>query len=97
MNESMQELYEKSVDILEERGVTIKDIAELVKSLQEPYNPDITLEICYKNVESVLKKREVAHAVLTGIALMNWQKKNSFLNLCRVLSIEMKVFMESMR
>jgi phosphatidylglycerophosphatase A len=69
MNESMQELYEKSVDILEERGVTIKDIAELVKSLQEPYNPDITLEICYKNVESVLKKREVAHAVLTGIAL----------------------------
>ncbi|MFW6273997.1 MAG: phosphatidylglycerophosphatase A [Halanaerobium sp.] len=69
MNESMQELYKKSVEILEERGVTIKDIAELVKSLQEPYNPDITLEICYKNVESVLKKREVAHAVLTGIAL----------------------------
>ena len=49
--------------------MTIKDIAQLFKSLQEPYNSDINLEICYKNVESVLKKREVAHAILTGIAL----------------------------
>ncbi|MGM0500603.1 MAG: phosphatidylglycerophosphatase A family protein [Bacillota bacterium] len=69
MQESMQELYQKSVEVLKNRGVTIEDIAELVKALQEPYNPDISLEICLENVEAVLKKREVAHAVLTGVAI----------------------------
>lgn len=69
MDESMKELYEKSVEVLNNRGVKIEDIAELVKSLQEPFNPDITLEVCYENVEAVLKKREVAHAILTGVAL----------------------------
>ena len=65
----MESLYEKSIEVLNNRGVTVKDIAELVKSLQEPFNPEITLETCSENVEAVLKKREVAHAILTGVAL----------------------------
>lgn len=69
MNESMKELYEKSIEVLNARGVTLEDIAALVKSLQEPFDPEITQEVCYKNVEAVLKKREVAHAILTGVAL----------------------------
>ncbi|WP_256335479.1 phosphatidylglycerophosphatase A family protein [Halanaerobium congolense] len=69
MNESMQELYDKSVEILNMRGVTIENIAELVKKLQEPYNPEIKLDECIKNVNHVLKKREVAHAILTGVAI----------------------------
>lgn len=69
MNESMQELYDKSVEILNDRGVTIEDIAELVKKLQEPYNPEIELGECIENVNHVLKKREVAHAILTGVAI----------------------------
>ena len=69
MNESMQELYEKSVEVLKNRGVEIEDIAELVRELQKPFNPEINLEVCRENVEAVLKKREVAHAILTGIAL----------------------------
>jgi len=75
--ESMKELYQKSVEILNQRGVTIEDIAELVKSLQEPYNPDINLKICLENVKAVLKKREVAHAVLTGIALDQLAEKKA--------------------
>ncbi|MFW6230335.1 MAG: phosphatidylglycerophosphatase A [Halanaerobium sp.] len=69
MNESMQELYNKSIEVLKNRGVTVEDIAELVKRLQEPYDPEITIEICLENVDAVLKKREVAHAILTGVAL----------------------------
>ncbi|ADQ15203.1 phosphatidylglycerophosphatase A [Halanaerobium hydrogeniformans] len=65
----MESLYEKSIEVLNTRGVTVKDIAELVKSLQEPFNPEITLKTCRENVEAVLKKREVAHAILTGVAL----------------------------
>ena len=76
MQESMKELYKKSIEVLNERGVTLKDIAELVKSLQQPYNPEISLEICLENVEAVLKKREVAHAILTGVAIDELAEKN---------------------
>ena len=69
MDDSMKKLYEKSIEILNNRGVTIEDIAKLVMTLQKPYNTNISLEICCKNVDAVLKKREVAHAVLTGVAL----------------------------
>ncbi|WP_338060953.1 phosphatidylglycerophosphatase A [Halanaerobium congolense] len=37
--------------------------------MQEPYSPEINLEECIENVDNVLKKREVAHAILTGVAL----------------------------
>lgn len=69
MEDTMEELYKKSIEVLNERGVTLKDIAELVKKLQQPYNPDINLEECLENVDHVLKKREVAHAILTGVAI----------------------------
>lgn len=69
MDQSTKGLYKKSLEILNNRGVTVKDIAKLVRDLQKPYNPEINLEICSENVEAVLKKREVAHAILTGIAL----------------------------
>lgn len=69
MKDSMKELYQKSIEVLNDRGVTIEDIARLVKKLQEPYDPDIKLEECIENVDHVLKKREVAHAILTGVAI----------------------------
>jgi phosphatidylglycerophosphatase A len=54
---------------LAKRGVTTKQIAELVIFLQKDYFPDLTLEECERYVEAVLSKREVQNAVLTGIQL----------------------------
>ena len=54
---------------LNERGVKLEDIAELVHLLQKDYHENLTLEMCLENVKSVLKKREVQNAVLTGIEL----------------------------
>ncbi|WP_200801579.1 phosphatidylglycerophosphatase A [Bacillus sinesaloumensis] len=54
---------------LEERGVTIQDIAELVHFLQSKYHPDLKMEDCIHNVDRVLTKREIQNAVLTGIQL----------------------------
>ncbi len=65
----MKELEEKTLQLIKERGVELLDIAELVLTLQKPYQKDLTLEICLENVQAVLEKREVAHAVLTGVAL----------------------------
>lgn len=54
---------------LQERGVSIRDIAELVYFLQKKYHTNLSLAECEKNVERVLAKREVQNAILTGIQL----------------------------
>ena len=57
------------IDLLKQRGVTLDDIADIVMFLQKNYIPDLTLEYCRESVYSVLKKREVQNALLTGIQL----------------------------
>ncbi|MCQ6558557.1 phosphatidylglycerophosphatase A family protein [Paenibacillus mendelii] len=51
------------------RGVTVGDVADIVYSLQRPYNADLTLEECAESVLAVLAKREVQYVLFTGIAL----------------------------
>ncbi|ASZ08134.1 MULTISPECIES: phosphatidylglycerophosphatase A family protein [Enterococcus] len=62
-------LEEKARALLLERGVTIEDIAELVMFLQKDYITDLTLVDCAESVDSVLTKREVHNAIITGIQL----------------------------
>lgn len=62
-------LEKKAREWLLARGVTIDHIAELVHFLQVQYHPQLTLDICKKNVERVVSKREVQNAILTGIQL----------------------------
>ncbi len=57
------------VNMLNERGVDLVDIARLVMLLQKPYNPTLSLETCLDSVSRVLDKREVQHALITGIVL----------------------------
>ncbi len=66
---NMEELTSMTVEMLERRGVVLEDIAEIVMFLQKKYYPQLTKEICLENIEAVLKKREIIHAILTGIAL----------------------------
>lgn len=56
-------------DWLAKRGVTKRDIAELVLFLQKDYFPGLLIEDCLVHVDAVLSKREVQNAVLTGIQL----------------------------
>jgi len=66
---SMEELSRITVEMLEGRGVTLEDIGEIVLHLQREYYPNLTLETCVENIKAVLSKREIVHAILTGIAL----------------------------
>jgi phosphatidylglycerophosphatase A len=61
--------YEIVVDRLKERGVLLEEIAEITFDLQKKYIPDLTIEYCLSHVEKVVKKREVQHAVITGLEL----------------------------
>jgi phosphatidylglycerophosphatase A len=62
-------LEQKARELLEERGVTLKDIAELVYYLQSKYHENLSMDDCLYNVDRVLEKREVQNAILTGIQL----------------------------
>ena len=79
MVEKQYEMQQKAKDLLKERGVEIKDIAELVYFLQTKYIDHLTMETCLHNVEKVLQKREVQHAVLTGIQLDIFAEKEKMM------------------
>jgi phosphatidylglycerophosphatase A len=60
---------EAALEWLSRRGVTLGDIAELTYFLQKEYYPDLTMEECMASIESVVGKREVHNAILTGIQM----------------------------
>ncbi len=65
----MDLFYQHTVQLMQERGVNLSEIAKVVYDLQLPYNPTLQINECLESVEAVLKKREVQHAVITGIAI----------------------------
>lgn len=58
-----------ALQLLEQRGVDIDRLAQLVLDLQLPYDPDLTLEDARQSIQMVLAKRDVQYAVITGITL----------------------------
>lgn len=68
-NYTIEELNKFAKERLKERGVEIKDIAEVTLLIQKPYDKNLTLDMCIETIESVLRKREALYAVLTGIEL----------------------------
>ena len=54
-------------EMLQERGVDLDGLAKLVLELQLPYDPTLTLEEAHLSLRMVLAKREVQHAVITGV------------------------------
>ena len=65
----MEELKAMTIDMLNRRGVELEQIAEIVMDLQKDYYEDLTIEICLENIDAVLSKREIIHAIITGIAI----------------------------
>jgi phosphatidylglycerophosphatase A len=66
----------KALELLNERGVKIEDIGELVFYLQSEYISNLEMSMCLENVDRVLSKREVQNAILTGIFLDKAAEKN---------------------
>lgn len=64
----MEELRNLAIKKLEERGVTIEDIALIVKDAQSSYQ-EITMQECIDMVLYIISKRETIYTILTGIAL----------------------------
>ncbi|MDT8336368.1 MAG: phosphatidylglycerophosphatase A [Candidatus Izemoplasmatales bacterium] len=69
MVEKQKRMKEICVNLLEERGVTLDRIADIVYDLQKKYIPDITIDLCLAAIGRVLDKREVQNAIVTGLEL----------------------------
>ncbi|WP_342575093.1 phosphatidylglycerophosphatase A [Solibacillus sp. FSL K6-1781] len=82
------EVTKATYNALERRHVTIEDIAEIVFTMQSPYNEGLTIEHCIQSVVRVLNKREVQHAVLVGIELDELAEK-------RMLSAPLQAIIEA--
>jgi phosphatidylglycerophosphatase A len=67
---------EATKNALKRRGVSLEDIAKIVYEMQVPYNEGLTMDHCVESVESVLKKREMQHAILVGVELDELAEKN---------------------
>lgn len=65
----MDVLKTEAIAMLNRRGVELIDIAKIVRDLQKQYYPDLTIEKCLMNIDAVLSKREIIHAIMTGIAI----------------------------
>lgn len=66
---NMDELKVMTIEMLNRRGVELIQIAEIVLDLQKDYQPGLTIETCLDNIDAVLSKREIIHAIMTGIAI----------------------------
>ena len=64
------------VDRMRERGVDLESIASITLDLQSPYIDGLDFETCLDHVERVVRKREVQHAILTGLELDILAEKN---------------------
>lgn len=62
-------LRDIAIKKLNDRGISIDDIAEITMFLQEKYIDNLTIEKCREYVLDVISKRESINAILTGIAI----------------------------
>ena len=65
----MKELKIMTIEMLNRRGVELVDIAEIVLELQKEYYDNLTIGKCLDSIDAVLSKREIIHAIMTGIAI----------------------------
>ncbi|OCN04421.1 phosphatidylglycerophosphatase A [Erysipelotrichaceae bacterium MTC7] len=62
-------MFEHCIALLKERGVNIQDINDCVMYLQKDHETGVTNDEVSETVNSIIQKREVQHAIMTGIAL----------------------------
>ena len=63
------DLKKRTIELLNQRGISLEAIAELTFFLQEKYVPNLTMKDCIRSVQAVVEKREVQTAVITGIEI----------------------------
>lgn len=66
-----RELYDWVINELDKREINRRTIGEIAYKMQHQYLPHLTVEDFGKELDEVLKKREVLNILATGLALDN--------------------------
>ena len=74
------EQYIMCIKLLENRNVTIDDIANIVYFLQKDHCQNLDLSDCISSVKRVLNKREVQHAIFVAVELDKLAENNQMEN-----------------
>lgn len=64
---SEEEMQRLNIAVLEERGVTVDDIALLAFSAQSKYLDSLTVDECRESVLEILRKRDQFHAIMLAV------------------------------
>lgn len=67
----------QAMEMLEQRGVRLLEMARLVWELQRPYHAGLTLDDCLASLKSVMAKDEVKNAIITGLTLDEMAEKET--------------------
>ncbi|MDZ5783620.1 phosphatidylglycerophosphatase A family protein [Marinococcus luteus] len=73
---SSEKVEKAARNMLEERGVYLQDIADIVYNMQAKYAPNLTMDDCLESVDAVLYKREIQHAILVGVEIDKLAENN---------------------
>lgn len=63
---SREEMQTLNIEKLKERGVSVKQIAEIAYVQQSKYNSNVDMETCIESVEKILSLRDIFHLLQLG-------------------------------
>jgi phosphatidylglycerophosphatase A len=71
-------MLQMNIKILNERGVEVKEIAEIAFAQQSKWNDDISFQDCYESVEKILSLRDVFHILHLGAEIDRLTEEKAF-------------------
>jgi phosphatidylglycerophosphatase A len=74
---SREEMLEMDISILQKRGVTLKDIADIAYEHESKYCP-VNYEACLESVKKILSLRDVFHLVQLGAEIDRLTEEHAF-------------------
>lgn len=75
-----EEYATHAIALLEDRGVSLEDIAECARYLQADYHVDLRTEELLDSVKKVISKREVQFAIMTAVELDRQAEKGTMVD-----------------
>lgn len=73
-----EEMLKMNIDVLQERGVSVYEIAEITHMQQSRYTEGIPMSLCIESVEKILSYRDVFHFVLLSAEIDRLVEEKAF-------------------
>ena len=72
-------MKELCIELLNNKGVSMDSMIEILIDIQKMYLPNLQPSTCEESILAVLSKREVQHAILTGLEIDRMVEEKRFI------------------